>query len=169
MDIKAKIEEIIAKIKENPDLLKSLTSDPVGTVKDILGIDLSGEQISSVINGIKEKINLDDIAGSLGDKVKDFIGDSGDLGDKLKDFVGNAGGIGDKVKDIVGNAGGLGETVKNLLGGAEEEVKDAANEAKDAAEDVKEAAENAGDNIGEKIIDSLGGIGEKLSGLFKKD
>ena len=152
MDIKAKIEEIIAKIKDNPDLLKNLTSDPMGTVKDILGIDLSGEQVTSIIDGIKEKINLDDIAGSLGDKVKDFVGNTGDLGDKLKEFVGNTGGIG--------------ETVKNLLGGAGEEAKDAVE---DAAEEVKEAAENAGDNIGEKLLDSLGGIGEKLSGLFKKD
>lgn len=158
MDIKAKIEEIIAKVKDNPDLLSNLTSDPAGTIKDIIGIDVSEEQISSIINGIKEKINLDDIAGGLGEKVKDLVGNAGGLGDTVKNIIGNAGdSLGDAVKGIT-EEGGLGDTVKNILGGAGDELTDK----------VKDAVEDAGEKLGGGL---LGGIGEKLSGLFggKKD
>ena len=152
MDIKAKIEEIITKVKEDPDLLKNLTSDPAGTIKNIIGIDISGEQITSIIDGIKEKINIGDITGDLGEKLSGILGNAGE-------------GLGDTVKNIVGEAGGLGDTVKNLLGG---KAEDAAEDAKDAVED---AVENAADSLGDKLMEGLGGIGEKLSGLFggKKD
>ena len=66
MDIKAKIEELVGKIKGNPDLLKQFKSDPVKVVEGLLGVDLPDNQIKAVADGVKAKINLDDISGIAG-------------------------------------------------------------------------------------------------------
>lgn len=77
MDIKAKIEELVDKIKEDKDLLNNFKKDPVKTVEKLLGIDLPDDQIEKLVDGIKAKISLDD----LGDKL-------GDLGGKLGGLFG---------------------------------------------------------------------------------
>ena len=66
MDIKAKIEEIVNKIKADPDLAKKFQADPVKAVEGLIGVDLPDDQINAVIDGIKAKISVDDIKGKLG-------------------------------------------------------------------------------------------------------
>ncbi len=66
MDIKAKIEELVEKIKSDKNLLSKFKADPVKTVEGLIGIDLPDEQIEKVVDGIKAKISFDDIAGKLG-------------------------------------------------------------------------------------------------------
>ena len=69
MDIKAKINELVEKIKNNPDLLKQFKSDPIKVIEGLIGIDLPDEQLKAVAEGVKAKISLDslgDIAGKLG-------------------------------------------------------------------------------------------------------
>lgn len=66
MDIKAKIEELVEKIKGNPDLLNQFKSDPVKVVEGLLGVDLPDDQIKAVADGVKAKLNLDNLSGIAG-------------------------------------------------------------------------------------------------------
>lgn len=66
MDIKAKIEEIVSKIKSDEGLLKKFKDDPIKTVEGLIGIDLPDDQIEKIVDGIKAKISLDDIGDKLG-------------------------------------------------------------------------------------------------------
>lgn len=70
MDIKAKIEEIVNKVKNDKDFAAKFTSDPVKAVEGVLGIDLPDDQINAVIEGVKSKISVDDIK----DKIGGFFG-----------------------------------------------------------------------------------------------
>ena len=69
MDIKAKIEELVNKIKNDKDLLAKFQKDPISTVEGLIGIDLPNDQIQGIVDGIKAKISLDklgDIGAGLG-------------------------------------------------------------------------------------------------------
>ncbi len=72
MDIKGKIEEIVAKLKSDKDLMSKFTANPIGTVESLIGIDLPDDQIGSIVDGIKAKINLDSIGDKLGGLGKLF-------------------------------------------------------------------------------------------------
>ena len=63
MDIKAKIEELVERIKSDKQLQRGFTSDPVGTVEKLIGIDLPEDQIKKIADGVKAKISLDKIGG----------------------------------------------------------------------------------------------------------
>ena len=67
MDIKAKIEELVEKIKSDKELQKEFTKDPISAVEKLIGIDLPNDQIEKIVDGIKAKISLDDISDKLGD------------------------------------------------------------------------------------------------------
>lgn len=66
MDIKAIIEQIIDKIKNDKDFGSSFKSDPVKAVEKTVGVDLPDDQINAIIEGVKSKINLDEIGEKLG-------------------------------------------------------------------------------------------------------
>lgn len=69
MDIKAKIEELVQKIKGDKNLTEKFAKEPVKTVEGLLGVDLPEEQAKPLVDGIKAKLNLDnvgDITGKLG-------------------------------------------------------------------------------------------------------
>ena len=68
MDIKAKIDEIVAKIKSDPSALANFQSDPVKTVEGLAGVDLPEDQINPVIDGIKAKLAGGAISG-ITDKI----------------------------------------------------------------------------------------------------
>ncbi len=70
MDIKAKIEEIVNKVKNDKDFAAKFTSDPVKAVEGVLGINLPDDQINAVIEGVKSKISVDDIK----DKIDGLFG-----------------------------------------------------------------------------------------------
>ena len=69
MDIKAKVEEIVSKVKGNPDLLGDFQKDPVGTVEKIAGIDLPDGVADQVANGVKAALAGDNLGG-VADKIK---------------------------------------------------------------------------------------------------
>ena len=52
MDIKAKIEELVNKIKSDKNLLAKFQKDPVTTVEGLLGIDLPNDQVEKLVEGI---------------------------------------------------------------------------------------------------------------------
>ena len=66
MDIKAKIEELVEKIKSDKALQAKFKSDPISAVEDLLDIDLPNEQIEKIVDGIKAKLTVDDIGDALG-------------------------------------------------------------------------------------------------------
>ncbi len=70
MDIKAKIDELVDKVKGDPELFSKFQSDPAGAVEGLLGVDLPEEQINKVVEGVKAKIKLDEV----GDKLSGLFG-----------------------------------------------------------------------------------------------
>ena len=66
MDIKEKIEEIVAKIKAEPDFANDFKTNPVKAVEKVLGIDLPDDIVEKVIDGVKSKVSFDDIADKVG-------------------------------------------------------------------------------------------------------
>ncbi len=77
MDIKAKITEIVEKLKKNPDLLTKFKSDPMSVVKSLIGIELPTDQLKSVVDGVKAKLDIDDASSKLsglGSKLSGLFG-----------------------------------------------------------------------------------------------
>ena len=72
MDIKAKIEEIVGKIKGDDKLMDSFKSDPVKTVESLAGVDLPDDIMDQVVSGVKAAISGGGISGII-DKVKDIF------------------------------------------------------------------------------------------------
>lgn len=70
MDIKAKIDEIVNKVKNDKDFGKKFKDSPIKAVEGVVGVDLPDDQIEKVVDGVKAKIKLDDI----GDKVGGLLG-----------------------------------------------------------------------------------------------
>ena len=66
MDIKAKINELVEKIKGDKNLLASFKAEPIKTIEKLIGIDLPDDKIEQLVEGIKAKIAIDDIGGKLG-------------------------------------------------------------------------------------------------------
>ena len=66
MDIKAKIEEIVLKLKKDESLMKSFQKDPIKTVEGLLGVNLPDEQLKPLVDGVKAKLNLDSLSGVVG-------------------------------------------------------------------------------------------------------
>lgn len=72
MDIKAKIDEIVDKVKNDKNFASKFTSEPIKAVESVIGMDLPDDQIQSVIDGVKAKINLDKAGDALGSIGKLF-------------------------------------------------------------------------------------------------
>ncbi|MGN0577999.1 MAG: hypothetical protein ACI4J4_05220 [Ruminiclostridium sp.] len=66
MDIKAKIDEIVNKVKSDPNFAEEFKTNPVKAVEKILGVDLPDDVINNIIDGVKSKVSFDGIAGKLG-------------------------------------------------------------------------------------------------------
>ena len=72
MDIKEKIEEIVEKIKKNPDIKKQFEKEPVKAIESLLGVDLPDDVVEKIIDGVKAKITIDSVADIAG-KLKKFF------------------------------------------------------------------------------------------------
>ena len=66
MDIKAKIEELTDKVKNDKTVAENFKKDPVKTVEGLIGVDLPDDQLEKVVEGIKAKVSLDKLGGALG-------------------------------------------------------------------------------------------------------
>ena len=75
MDIQKIINDVIAKLKADDNLLEKFKTNPVKVLEDLIGIDLPDDKFNGVIDGIKAKLNLDDLA----DKAGDILGALGGL------------------------------------------------------------------------------------------
>lgn len=61
MDIQKIISDLVAKLTGNKDLIAKFTSNPLGIIKDLLGIDLDPSKLSDVVKGVTDQ--LGDITG----------------------------------------------------------------------------------------------------------
>ncbi len=69
MDIKGKIDEIVGKIKSDPNLGESFKKDPIKTIEGILGVDLPDETVQKIVAGVKGALT----SGAIGDKISDAV------------------------------------------------------------------------------------------------
>ena len=72
MDIKKIIEELIKKVSEDKDLLKKLDDDAAAVIEELLGIDLPNDQVNNIIDAVKAKVTMENIADAI-DKIGDFF------------------------------------------------------------------------------------------------
>ncbi len=66
IDIKAKIDEITDKVKNDKDFAKKFKDDPVKAVEGVIGVDLPDDKIKTVVDGIKAKVSVDDVKDKVG-------------------------------------------------------------------------------------------------------
>lgn len=66
MDIKARIEEIADKVKNDKSFAENFKKDPVKAVESVIGVDLPDDKINAVIDGIKAKTSVDDVKDKIG-------------------------------------------------------------------------------------------------------
>lgn len=66
MDIKAKIDEVVNKIKSDSNFANKFKSEPVKAVEEVLGVDLPDDMVNNIIDGVKAKINIGGVMDKLG-------------------------------------------------------------------------------------------------------
>lgn len=106
MDVKAMVDDVLAKVKGDDAFLAKFKEDPIKAVEGLIGKDLPDEQIKGVVEGLKGKLNLDkDGDGKLDiiENVTDKLALDKD-GDGKIDLVEN---IGDKIGGLGDKLGGL--------------------------------------------------------------
>ena len=64
MDIKAKIDEIVNKVKSDPTLMASFQKDPVKTVEKVAGVDIPDDVEKQLVSGVKAALTTDKLAGA---------------------------------------------------------------------------------------------------------
>ncbi len=65
-DIKAKISEIVDKIKNDKDLMAKFKANPEATIEGLVGVDIPNGMFDKVVDGVK--------SGIVADKAKDALG-----------------------------------------------------------------------------------------------
>ena len=66
MDIKAKINEIVDKIKNDPSLKEDFQKDPEKTIEKVIGVDIPDGMVDKVVDGVKAKLTADKLGGVAG-------------------------------------------------------------------------------------------------------
>ena len=79
MDIQKIISELIPKLTGNKDLIAQFTKDPLGAIKELLGIDIDKDQVSEVVKGV---------TAQLGDLSGDVVKEGGGFLKKILGFFG---------------------------------------------------------------------------------
>lgn len=72
IDIKAKIDELAAKLQKDPALLQSFQKEPVKTLEGLIGVDLPDDQLQPLVTGVKAKLAASDLGNKLGGLKKLF-------------------------------------------------------------------------------------------------
>jgi len=72
MDIKKTIDDVVAKVKNDPDLLKKFQADPVKTIESLSGIDIPDGMEDKIVAGVKSALSGNTASGLI-DKVKNLL------------------------------------------------------------------------------------------------
>ena len=78
MDIQKIINDAIAKLKADDNLLENFKANPTKVLEKLVGIDLPDDKIDAVVKGIMAKLNIDDLA----EKAEGIMGALGGLFNK---------------------------------------------------------------------------------------
>ncbi len=73
MDIKAKIDDVVKKIKNDPNFMKSFQENPEKAIESAVGIDIPDGMLDQVITGVKAKLTADKVGGAV-DSIKKMMG-----------------------------------------------------------------------------------------------
>lgn len=65
-NIKEKLDEIVAKLKNDPKMMEKFQKEPVKALEELIGVDLPDDQVQGVIDAVKAKLSADKISGMLG-------------------------------------------------------------------------------------------------------
>lgn len=76
MDIQKIINDVVAKLKEDDNLLENFKNNPTKVLEKLVGADLPDDKIDPVVKGIMAKLNLDDLA----EKAEGIMGALNGLG-----------------------------------------------------------------------------------------
>ena len=66
MDIKAKIDEVVNKVKSDKGFAEKFQKEPIKAVEEVLGVDLPDDVVKNIIDGVKAKINVGGVMDKLG-------------------------------------------------------------------------------------------------------
>lgn len=72
IDIKAKIDDLTARLQKDPALLQSFQKEPVKTLEGLIGVDLPDDQLQPLVTGVKAKLAASDLGNKLGGLKKLF-------------------------------------------------------------------------------------------------
>lgn len=72
MDIKAKINEIVEKIKKDPSLKDDFSKDPEKAIEKVIGVDIPDGALDTVVSGVKAKLAGDKLSG-VADTLKNLF------------------------------------------------------------------------------------------------
>jgi len=61
-DITKYVEQVVAKLTGNNNLIEQFKKNPIKIVTDILGIKLDDELIQAIIKAVQGKLNIEDVA-----------------------------------------------------------------------------------------------------------
>lgn len=75
MDIQKIINDVVAKLKEDDNLLENFKSNPTKVLEKLVGADMPDDKIDPVVKGIMAKLNLDELA----EKAEGIMGALGGL------------------------------------------------------------------------------------------
>ncbi len=67
--LKDKIDEVVDKIKADKNIAAKFQKDPIATVEGLIGIDLPNDQLQTIVDAVKAKIDLEkvgDVMEALG-------------------------------------------------------------------------------------------------------
>ncbi len=67
--IREKIEEIVEKIKKDPDFKEDFMKDPEKALEKATGIDIPDGMVDKVVDGVKAKLAGDKLSGAM-DSIK---------------------------------------------------------------------------------------------------
>ena len=68
-NIKEKIEEIVEKIKKDPNFKEDFMKDPEKALEKATGIDIPDGMVDKVVDGVKAKLAGDKLSGTM-DSIK---------------------------------------------------------------------------------------------------
>ena len=71
-DVKAKVDQVVAKLKEDPSLLTNFKNDPVKTIEGLSGIDIPDAIEDKVVAGVKAAL-AGDAFGNIAGAVKNLL------------------------------------------------------------------------------------------------
>ena len=73
LNLESLISEVAGKLLANSDLMSAFKSDPVSLITKTLGIDLGGDQLTALIEGVTRAIGAEKASGILG-ALKGILG-----------------------------------------------------------------------------------------------